>query len=256
MTRIVAWNIMMGGGDRIEGIADALASLDPSVVVLTEVTGGRVPEVAAALARVGIPHSVDSVAGCADPKRRGVLIASTTKPEVLPWTTAPNESFEARVLRAQVGDLAVMGILAPSTEDLSPAFYEWLVPEAHEWLGDDAFIIGDFNAGHPGEVNVHEYFMQLVDDGWADALRLHSPEADATSHWISSGGVALDHCLVAGQLRDRVQFAEIPAELNGMPTAARADRRTLFVEPDGPGFLRLTVIDARGAADSVMVRLQ
>jgi penicillin-binding protein 1C len=44
--------------------------------------------------------------------------------------------------------------------------------------------------------------------------------------------------------------------VNGLPTTARADRRTLFVEPDGPGFLRLTVIDARGAADSVMVRLQ
>ena len=39
-------------------------------------------------------------------------------------------------------------------------------------------------------------------------------------------------------------------------TVARAERRTLFVEPDGPGFLRLTVIDARGAADSVVVRLQ
>ena len=44
--------------------------------------------------------------------------------------------------------------------------------------------------------------------------------------------------------------------VNGVPAAARADRRTLFVDPDGPGFLRLTVIDARGAADSVMVRLQ
>jgi len=44
--------------------------------------------------------------------------------------------------------------------------------------------------------------------------------------------------------------------VNGLPAAARADRRTLFVEPDGPGFLRLTVIDAKGAADSVMVRLQ
>ena len=44
--------------------------------------------------------------------------------------------------------------------------------------------------------------------------------------------------------------------VNGVPASARADRRTLFVDPDGPGFLRLTVIDARGAADSVMVRLQ
>jgi penicillin-binding protein 1C len=44
--------------------------------------------------------------------------------------------------------------------------------------------------------------------------------------------------------------------VNGQPAATRAERRTLFVEPDGPGFLRLTVIDARGSADSVMVRLQ
>src|SRR5260221_1226324 len=44
--------------------------------------------------------------------------------------------------------------------------------------------------------------------------------------------------------------------VNGLPTTARADRRTLFVDPDGPGFVRLTVIDAKGAVDSVMVRLQ
>jgi penicillin-binding protein 1C len=44
--------------------------------------------------------------------------------------------------------------------------------------------------------------------------------------------------------------------VNGMPAAARADRRTLFVDPDGLGFVRLTVIDAKGAADSVLVRLQ
>jgi penicillin-binding protein 1C len=44
--------------------------------------------------------------------------------------------------------------------------------------------------------------------------------------------------------------------VNGLPARARADRRTLFVDPDGPGFVRLTVIDAKGSADSVMVRLQ
>ena len=34
------------------------------------------------------------------------------------------------------------------------------------------------------------------------------------------------------------------------------DGRTLFFEPEGPGFVRLTVTDAAGAADSVLVRLQ
>jgi penicillin-binding protein 1C len=44
--------------------------------------------------------------------------------------------------------------------------------------------------------------------------------------------------------------------LNGMPLDAKRDGRTLFFEPDGPGFVRLTVTDAAGAADSVLVRLQ
>ena len=44
--------------------------------------------------------------------------------------------------------------------------------------------------------------------------------------------------------------------LNGMPLDAKKTARTLFFAPDGPGFVRLTVTDATGAADSVVVRLQ
>jgi penicillin-binding protein 1C len=43
---------------------------------------------------------------------------------------------------------------------------------------------------------------------------------------------------------------------NGVPVEARAGKRTLLVDPDGPGFLRLTVMDSKGSTDSVMVRLQ
>jgi penicillin-binding protein 1C len=44
--------------------------------------------------------------------------------------------------------------------------------------------------------------------------------------------------------------------VNGVPLPAPEGRRTLFFTPDGPGFVRLTVMDGRGAADSVMVRVQ
>jgi penicillin-binding protein 1C len=43
--------------------------------------------------------------------------------------------------------------------------------------------------------------------------------------------------------------------INGAPLEGSAGR-TLFWQADGPGFVRLTVMDAHGAADSVMVRLQ
>jgi penicillin-binding protein 1C len=50
--------------------------------------------------------------------------------------------------------------------------------------------------------------------------------------------------------------APLTVMVNGVPIPSRGARRTLFFQPDGPGFVRLTVMDARGAADSVMVRVQ
>jgi penicillin-binding protein 1C len=44
--------------------------------------------------------------------------------------------------------------------------------------------------------------------------------------------------------------------VNGVPRPAKEGQRTLFFNPDGPGFARLTVMDARGIADSVVVRIE
>jgi penicillin-binding protein 1C len=44
--------------------------------------------------------------------------------------------------------------------------------------------------------------------------------------------------------------------VNGMPLAAPRGRGTVFFEPEGPGFVRLTVMDASGATDSVAIWLQ
>ena len=50
--------------------------------------------------------------------------------------------------------------------------------------------------------------------------------------------------------------APLTVMVNGVPLAPQGGRRTVFFQPDGPGFARLTVMDARGATDSVTVRLQ
>jgi penicillin-binding protein 1C len=44
--------------------------------------------------------------------------------------------------------------------------------------------------------------------------------------------------------------------LNGRPVGEIDGRRESLVDPPGPGFARLTVIDAAGAADTVVVRIQ
>ena len=43
---------------------------------------------------------------------------------------------------------------------------------------------------------------------------------------------------------------------DGLPVARSEDRRTLFWMPGGRGFVRLTVVDAKGLTDSVMVRVE
>jgi penicillin-binding protein 1C len=44
--------------------------------------------------------------------------------------------------------------------------------------------------------------------------------------------------------------------VNGVAAGAIDSRRQRLVDPPGPGFVRLTVIDATGAADTVVVRIQ
>lgn len=56
----------------------------------------------------------------------------------------------------------------------------------------------------------------------------------------------------------KVSGGQLPLTVlvNGMPAGQMDVRRPQFVAPPGPGFMRLTVMDARGAADTVVVRLQ
>jgi penicillin-binding protein 1C len=44
--------------------------------------------------------------------------------------------------------------------------------------------------------------------------------------------------------------------MNGVPVHDAHARGTRFFQPEGPGFVRLTVMDGRGATDSVSLRLQ
>jgi penicillin-binding protein 1C len=70
---------------------------------------------------------------------------------------------------------------------------------------------------------------------------------DGASIEVADGHAALK---IAGGL------SPLTVMVNGVPLVPQGGRRTLFFQPDGPGFVRLTVMDARGAADSVMVRVQ
>jgi penicillin-binding protein 1C len=83
-------------------------------------------------------------------------------------------------------------------------------------------------------------------------LRIMFPPNGARLELTAAGGAQKPDPLA---LKIAGGVAPLTVLVNGVPLAGGSGR-TLFWEPDGPGFVRLTVMDARGVADSVMVRLQ
>src|SRR5208283_3078032 len=56
-------------------------------------------------------------------------------------------------------------------------------------------------------------------------------------------------------LKVTAAIAPLTVLVNGIPVRDQP-RGSLFFQPEGPGFARVTVIDASGAADSVVVRVE
>jgi penicillin-binding protein 1C len=92
----------------------------------------------------------------------------------------------------------------------------------------------------------------LTGESTEPQLRIMFPPNGARLELASDGAGKLDPIA----LKVTGGAGELTVLVNGHPLVAAPGRRTLFFEPDGPGFVRLTVMDAKGASDSVVVRLQ
>jgi penicillin-binding protein 1C len=92
----------------------------------------------------------------------------------------------------------------------------------------------------------------LAGESTEPQLRIMFPPNGARLELAADGAGKLDPIA----LKVTGGAGELTVLVNGHPLAAAPGRRTLFFEPDGPGFVRLTVMDGKGASDSVVVRLQ
>jgi penicillin-binding protein 1C len=93
--------------------------------------------------------------------------------------------------------------------------------------------------------------MRLGNGVASPALRILFPPEGAQIE-LSRRGSERD--LIALKISGGI--APLTVLVNGVPAATATSKRSLMWEPDGPGFVRLTVTDARGAADSVVVRVR
>ena len=97
--------------------------------------------------------------------------------------------------------------------------------------------------------------MQRLVDDLVDTMR------DASGAGIAANQVhePVRICVIEIQNNPRYPYKPnwpLTVLVNGLPLPTSPGRRTVFFEPDGPGFVRLTVMDAAGSTDSVVVRLQ
>jgi penicillin-binding protein 1C len=88
--------------------------------------------------------------------------------------------------------------------------------------------------------------------GGEPALKIMFPPDGARLELAASAGGSPDPVAL------KISGGTLPLTVlvNGVPLGNATAKRTVFYQPDGPGFVRLTVMDAKGAADSVVVRLQ
>jgi penicillin-binding protein 1C len=84
-----------------------------------------------------------------------------------------------------------------------------------------------------------------------EPVRILFPPNGSRLELVSSGGKSDP---VALKVQGGVE--PLTVLVNGVPFRPPAGRRTFFFDPEGPGFVRLTVMDARGLADSVVLRIQ
>ncbi|MBV9559749.1 MAG: penicillin-binding protein 1C, partial [Bradyrhizobium sp.] len=93
---------------------------------------------------------------------------------------------------------------------------------------------------------------ELVRTGGEQALHIQFP--------INGSRIAVDRAdgSDAAAMPVRVSGGKLPMTMlvNGTWVGEIDGRRQRLIDPPGPGFARLTVIDAAGAADTVVVRIQ
>ena len=124
---------------------------------------------------------------------------------------------------------------------VSPSASGSAVPTARRWRGSSAAPLRRFRP-----------VGELVRTGSDQAPRIQFP--------LNGSRIDVDRS-------NNGQFSAMPVKVaggvlpltmlvNGISVGEIDSRRQRLVDPPGPGFARLTVIDATGAADTVVIRVQ
>jgi len=221
--RLLAWNILHGGGSRMARIVEEISAYDPDVVAVTEFRARPGAALSEAMKEIDLRHA-ESTRPAAN--ENGIAVFSRTPIRRLPRSPAPPES-RGRWLDIHLPDygfgIGVFHILAAGSDRKHPTnvaktrVWDAVLRAAEARLRKPFLFAGDWNTGahrldESGKTFVcAEHFGKLSAAGWTDLWRRHNP--GITEHtWYSKykGGVKgngfrLDHAFATPALAARVQ---------------------------------------------------
>lgn len=214
--RLVAWNILHGGGARrTPHIVLRLCELAPDIAVLTEfrrTTGGQI---AGVLYDQGLIHQASTNP---EPGRNGVFVASRTPFEVAEQAPAPwcrNRWLDIVLPRL---DATLTAVHAPDAHRSDPerlqrqaAFWQHLVRLARRRQDGRHLIVGDLNTGRRrldeagASLTGAEFLGRVSTLGYHDAYRLREPTGrGGTWHSHTGSAFRIDAVWVSKSLKSCV----------------------------------------------------
>ncbi len=235
--RIVSWNILHGGGSRVDDILATVEAYSPDIVCLQEFRHGKGgAKIEAGLGELGL----DCV--CAPPtdsaRENSVLLASCF--EFTSDTFPDGARKPARCIAADFApsgdDLKLIAAHFPQKRAQLP-YFEALLDLPGSWIKGNSLVIGDINCGIPFEDSetrsfyATHLFQEMLRRGWVDAWRARNPQAREFT-WISNGkqnGYRYDHALATESLNDRISSIAYDHEVR---EDGRSDHSLIVVDID------------------------
>jgi exodeoxyribonuclease-3 len=232
--RLVAWNLLHGGGARVAAIAAELLRHDADVLVLSEYRSARGAELAALLRAGGYEAVVTT-----DPPPRVNGLAVLAREPVARCPAPPGALTAQRWLEVDLPgrELAVAAVHVPPVisvgEEAKQAFWDLLLAWAAAHQAEPVLLVGDLNTGAPGldERGATLYcapsFLALGASGWVDAWRhFHGDRREWT--WRTPRrryGYRIDHAFSSPPLVPRLRACRYVHE----PREARVSDHSLLV---------------------------
>jgi len=232
--KLVSWNILQGGGRRLDGIIEALTDFEADIITLQEVRAPSAAKIAAHLRGLGLRHSYMSET--ASKAQNGIFIAARQPLEAGPFLPVDeDETGLCHILEAETDGLTLLPVHFPQKGAQVPLF-EALLADSASLLPLEACLLGDLNCGLPFLDSSEKtfanakYVQALLDAGWVDLYRQANGEAARDFSWISprtGRGFRYDQALASPSFAARLSAVYYDHSLR---EARLSDHSALIIE--------------------------